>query len=463
MMAIMELSRGHNESAIKSQRVSAAWDKRRADARGRRGVLTKRLPAWVEEKGGRLVAVPERAETVKRIFDLCIAGNGTWATMKKFVEEKVPPFGPSGRWSVAYLDLILKDKRATGAYQPRKRRGGPIGDPIDGYFPRVVSDEVFERARAAARQRHRKPGRVTDQVNIFQGLLRGARDGMTYAVQLQTDVKGRPPYRVLRSVAPRSGAGSASSFPLPVFERAFLTCLKEINPQVIIGDDAPDEAPALAERLADVEARIGAVEEQLLEGDVAALTRVLRQLEVSRKDIIARLVEARRRAANPVTESWAEAKSLLEVLDSAPDPKEARLRLRSALRQIVEEVRLFVVKRGATRICMAGVYFRQANRARYYIIGARRPSANPHGRKPGLWWCSSFVEDDKAKLKILEMRDPTAEQLKAMEAAVPIWAYRTGFVQEDAVVEDDGDPRGPLATFTFDVSKLKPGVIGGTL
>src|SRR5262249_24632428 len=69
MMAVIELSRGHGESAIKSERVGAAWaNKRKAAREG--GILTHRLPAWVEERAGRLRLVPDRAATVKRIFAL---------------------------------------------------------------------------------------------------------------------------------------------------------------------------------------------------------------------------------------------------------------------------------------------------------------------------------------------------------------------------------------------------------
>ena len=47
MMAIMELSRGHSESAMKSERVGRAWQdkKRRAAENGE--PLTARVPSWL--------------------------------------------------------------------------------------------------------------------------------------------------------------------------------------------------------------------------------------------------------------------------------------------------------------------------------------------------------------------------------------------------------------------------------
>src|SRR5262245_53950873 len=50
MMAIMELSRGHSESKVKSERLSAAWGHKKKRARA--GViLTNQLPSWIERRG----------------------------------------------------------------------------------------------------------------------------------------------------------------------------------------------------------------------------------------------------------------------------------------------------------------------------------------------------------------------------------------------------------------------------
>src|SRR5262249_30757599 len=50
MRAVMELSRGHGESAIKSERVGKAWREKKRRARERGETITHRLPAWVEER-----------------------------------------------------------------------------------------------------------------------------------------------------------------------------------------------------------------------------------------------------------------------------------------------------------------------------------------------------------------------------------------------------------------------------
>src|SRR5947209_4832816 len=53
MMMMMELSRGHGESAIKSERVSAAWVNRKRRGRENGDTITRQLPGWIEARGGK--------------------------------------------------------------------------------------------------------------------------------------------------------------------------------------------------------------------------------------------------------------------------------------------------------------------------------------------------------------------------------------------------------------------------
>src|SRR5262245_38567206 len=162
MRAVMELSRGHGESKMKSERVGKAWRQkkqaaregqdqppRKKDGRVTRS-LTARLPAWVEDRGGVLVLVADRAAAVRRVFQLAAAGYGCTLTVRGLEAEKVPPFGGSGRWSRSYVALLLSDRRAVGEYQPRLRDRSADGPPIVGYYPGCVTEEEWQAARAAA-------------------------------------------------------------------------------------------------------------------------------------------------------------------------------------------------------------------------------------------------------------------------------------------------------------------------
>src|SRR5262245_59664551 len=76
MMALVEVMRGRDASAGKSERISAAWDAKRKCAREKGTVVTYRFPNWICKRGDKLVLVPDRAETVRLIYNLAANGYG---------------------------------------------------------------------------------------------------------------------------------------------------------------------------------------------------------------------------------------------------------------------------------------------------------------------------------------------------------------------------------------------------
>lgn len=413
MMMLMELSRGHGESAIKSERVGAAWREKKRLARATGEVLTRRLPAWVEESGGKLRLIPDRTAIIRRIFQLSASGYGLFLIAKKFNSEGVATFGDAEHWGRSYLGRITKDRRVLGEYQPRKRGGSPDGEPIPEYFPPAVTEDEFHAARAAAGIREIKRGRAGKYIELFSGLLRCARNQGTYFITT-ADTAGGVPRRVLRNSKAALGVGEGTSFPLATFEAAILSCLSEIDPDEILnGDNGPDESLALAGELASVESKIAELEAELLNGDVAALARVLRTQEERRRTLSQQLAAARQKAAHPLSEAWGETKSLLQVLASAPDPADARLRLRAALRRIVDSVWLLVIPLGAQRLCAVQIWFADRKHHRDYLILHTPPKANAKARVDGRWEVKSLA--DVVALGSLDLRKPAhAKRLEAV-------------------------------------------------
>src|SRR5262249_33728408 len=122
MLAIVELSRGHRESKRTSGLWSAVWGEKRRRAREDGPLLTRKLPAWVEERDGTMHLIPERATVVKHIFALAATGYGQKLIARRLINEKVPAFGPAGHWNATYVGFVLKDRRALGEFQPRRKR-----------------------------------------------------------------------------------------------------------------------------------------------------------------------------------------------------------------------------------------------------------------------------------------------------------------------------------------------------
>ena len=378
MMMMMELARGHGESTIKSERVGKAWAQkkelaRRGESQAGRGpvagmaCITHQLPAWIEERGGTLHLIPARAAIVKRMFHLAAAGYSGMAIVKLFRNEGTPPMGRSGRWLQNYVSLILADRRPLGEYQPRGRDGKAEGEPIANYFPPVITEKEWHAARAILAPKRLPPARITDHVNLFAGLLKDARNGELGYSRIAAGKKRG--HDVLVNNSYKEGLAPAITFPLHVFESAILGLLVEIDPREVIGGiTVPDETAALVGEVAHVEAKIAELETALLEGDVVSIAKVLRQQETRLQELSAKLAEARQKAAHPLAKSWNETQTLASILHEAEDVTDTRLRIRAALRRIVESIwLLIVVRKGAQRLAAVQIYFTGGKRRDYLI------------------------------------------------------------------------------------------------
>jgi DNA invertase Pin-like site-specific DNA recombinase len=423
MMMMVELSRGHSESAMRSERVGAAWQQKKACAREGRPqpvrrenrvnnmtLLTHRLPAWIRERNCKPELIPERAAVVKRIFALAGRGYGKYAICQRLIKDKVPPLGTSGTWHTSTIGYLLIDRRVLGEYQPRLKKGREKdGDVIAGYYPRVIEEAEWLAARAGAAERRtigrgrtsltRSAGGDGPFVNIFAGLLKNALTGDTYHCELRWAKLPDypcPPVRVLISAGAHEGRGGSRTFPYRTFEAAILSCLREIDPHEILnGGSGPDPTLVLAGELEAIEAELTETAVFMeANGFSPTIGKRIKELESRKQDLVARLQEARQQAAFPLSETWGQAQTLAETLSKAADPVDARLRLRSALRRIIDKIYLVVVGRGHTRLCEAQVWFAGGERYRSYFLIHRPPRGNAVRGFPGRWYVNSITHPD---------------------------------------------------------------------
>jgi DNA invertase Pin-like site-specific DNA recombinase len=404
MMMIMELNRGHSESAIKSERLRDAWSEKRRQAVLDKRPITRACPEWLRVVGDtpadyRFELIAERVEVVQRIFRLAGEGYSICAIACALNKEGVPTFGrtkkgvlaasrPSRHWTRPYLAKVLSGREALGEFQPYRREGGrrvPDGKPIAGYYPAVVTETAWEVTQAGRQWRRSKkgsagaagrPGRVLD---LFRGLLHEAVGGG------RIHVRPVPKNNYLTLIPYGSEVGDPTvrrtRFPAPVFEREVLARLREIDPRSILpkGDDTADKVLTLTRNLTGVESRIAAIQAQLVEGgDVRAALEALRTLEGRQKAAALELAEARRKAATPTSQAWADYGTLVDVLAQAPDPEAARTRLRAVLRQMVTGVWCVFVRQGAWRFCACQVHF-EGDGSRNYLIVHRQAFNLPKG------------------------------------------------------------------------------------
>lgn len=187
--ALLTMIRAHEESATKQRRAKESWkaslDKAsKGEARG-----ASAGPAWLRPSpdGKRWEAIPERADVIRQIYRLAKGGKGKEAIAKLLNSEGVPTFGNRAKqWHGSYIYRVLNNRAVLGEHTPIERGLDPSTDtkvlipqkPIKNYYPRIVSQSLWEDVQSIAATNPRRGRHSHAPVsNILGGLARCAHCG----------------------------------------------------------------------------------------------------------------------------------------------------------------------------------------------------------------------------------------------------------------------------------------------
>lgn len=134
MQSLISMARAYDESLTKGRRVRAAWENKFKNITlGKQ--LTKRVPFWLTEEKK---LIPERAEVVKKIFQMYAGGIGTYNIARMLNGEKIrPPTHRADHWAVSTVTKILRSKNAMGTLTTAD------GAEHKDYYPAVVTEELW--------------------------------------------------------------------------------------------------------------------------------------------------------------------------------------------------------------------------------------------------------------------------------------------------------------------------------
>ncbi|MBN6820630.1 recombinase family protein [Methylobacterium radiotolerans] len=257
IMSIMSLTRAHEESVVKATRLRQTWERKRQVALER--PISGRCPAWLKVVDGTFVADDDRVEVVREILGHLADGIGRDRIARILNARGEKPWGHGTQWHGGTVQKLTDNRALIGEFQPHKlvyeeRKGVmvakrvPVGDPIPGYFPRVVDDELWTRARAVAVKRRlgKAPnagGRQGTYVTNLFGEVAACRScgkRMTYRD------RGPRSFAVLRCSGERAGTCTNSyRFPYQDNENAILSWLIKVD----FSGKAPGEAARLDEEM----------------------------------------------------------------------------------------------------------------------------------------------------------------------------------------------------------------------
>lgn len=329
VLAFIEFSRGHSESAAKSNRSKDNW-KRKRGAISDGVAMTARTPSWVKLANGKMTLDAAKAKVVRQIFEWSAKGFGQRVIARKLAEASIAPIGGAAVWHESFIQKLLTSRTVLGEYQPCLYQEGvrvPASEPVTDYYPAAVTRDLWDRSRDAMRGRRHQRGRITRTVgNLFTQLV--------YEDGARASYHSKDGWGAIL----RTPARATPGFKYEPFERAVLWFVSSIRVQD--GDGCAYETlKAHAEKLAtsvkQLQAQIDA------DPGMADMLPTLAKWKREHREA-AEKMEA---AAVPVQARHLHTVRLIEALKGATGEESETLRMevRQAVRQVVERIDVTVV------------------------------------------------------------------------------------------------------------------------
>lgn len=334
VMHLVEAMRGHDESRRKSERIQAAWDRRRASAHDRKRFAAKGpKPDWLDVVDGVWVPNLHKAATVRRLFQLYIDGHGIERIVQTLNRDPAAwhPQGPKnlkGGWTKNYADQILRDRRALGERQWFRKddsgRRQPCGKPVLNFFPAVLTAGRFHRAQQVRATRKSFPDHGGGPTGANNNLFRRVAYCGTCGSRMEYIGKRYPSYQCVQA---RLGSGCTNSKRLRYdkLESTLLYWTRGLDASRMLFGTRDDGAQARLDALSG--------EHAVLDKEAANLARAIARTE---DDDQARALEQEHRAVLARRKACADQRhDVLQQLAVVPD-----------LRQLFANVEMLVKRLG---------------------------------------------------------------------------------------------------------------------
>ena len=352
IVSIIVMGRAYDESEMKSQRLKASWEQKRAVSGEFK--MTSRAPAWLRLAPDRktFTVIEERAKIVNQIYRDTLRGLGRDRIARGLNSSGCDTWGEGGRkgrkWHDSYVTKILENEAVIGRYQPHRMVNGKrvkVGEAIEGYYPPIVAEDLYYQVRTTRPGKPCMPGRTGVSVtNLFTHLAKCSRTGWP---ALYSD-KGDN-CRYLKSDATLPDGRKMKGWRYDEFEPLFFKAIGGLDLAAIFGEDRSD-LDAARGVVSIAEAKVTEAEEKLTKlfafvenydgkppasahARLAELenerTRCVEQAEAATRDL--NRAEQASQAAKQATQT------LKELLAGTADVT-VRLALRQEIRRIVERI-----------------------------------------------------------------------------------------------------------------------------
>ena len=169
IISITIMTRAHEESAMKSQRLLAVNKTKRNNINQKK--LTSMCPSWLvlNEDKTAFIKIADKVKTIQYIFELSASGMGAHAIISELTKRNIKPIGDSGKWYQSYLTKILKGREVLGELTSKSAEGEQV---YEDYYPQVVSKDLYYKVQKGILSRTHKSGgrKGKHYTNLFSKL-----------------------------------------------------------------------------------------------------------------------------------------------------------------------------------------------------------------------------------------------------------------------------------------------------
>ncbi len=366
LLTLLDMSRAHEESQLKSQRLKAAWSNKKRRAREEGHKLTSECPAWLRLKNGEFEIIEVRADVVRRIFQMALAGHGKANIASTLNKERISTFGSSDAWSHSYVRLILRNAAVIGRCQPMKklfdpqtgkRRREPDGPPIENYFPAIIEPTDFYRVKRA-------PGRVSGRrgrplANFLSGLTRCGKCGNSMIYVNKGPTRRNNQYLACDG-ARRKHECDAKSVRYDMITNAIMGSVEagELDIRHILSNGEPDKKQEIVHRIEAIDGQIDELEagtinlldvlsrqpSPAIEARLTENENAVTQLRQDKVDFEAELLGLKygQDHLGGALQAIADVRRLLDKGDDK-EVGDMRVRLNAALKRLISKIEIDVV------------------------------------------------------------------------------------------------------------------------
>ncbi|ANM18230.1 resolvase/recombinase protein [Rhizobium sp. N541] len=382
IIGLAVMSRGHEESQIKSERVGAANKRKREKARAREGHITGLTPSWIdaERLGSNRYAftLNEHTHTVRAIYEMAAHGLGSTAIARHLNANGVPTFGTDNGWYQSIIKLILKRADVIGAFQPHRIVDGrrvPDGDAIEDYFPAAIDKDLFLRVQAM-RDLVGKPGRKGRTfANLLTGLCHCAHCRGPMTMKISHVKEGQARYLACGNhVRGHRCNEGRKNFRYEPIEAAILDHVKELDLADALQSarfnatmaEMNETIAGLALQLDDLRRRESRLAEAIEDGngEIESVVQLLKVRQAERQAVEVELrhrQQERQRLTTRVADTEATSSRLAELrgIWQTSDNDEAKFAARAeahaAIRELVSEITFDGIGNAVTLVVANGV------------------------------------------------------------------------------------------------------------